>query len=67
MKEEDILYQNGEYWVAKNPIPKLGYEVLKDENMFASIVMRVGEGPAPNLGIERAKSECDKRAQAGGV
>ncbi|MNC15851.1 hypothetical protein D3C75_636840 [compost metagenome] len=60
MKEEDILYQNGDYWIMRNQ--KGYYEIIRDGITHGTVCMVVGEGPGPNLGLDRAKAECDKRA-----
>lgn len=64
MTEDDILYQNGDWWVCRcrGKGKNVWYEVLQNTITHAERRMRIGEGEGPNLGLERAKAECDKRA-----
>lgn len=52
-----ILYQNGRFWVTDTGS---WYEILEDRVTHSRRVATIGYGP--NHGIERAKSECDRRA-----
>lgn len=63
MKESDILFEVGDYWVshAKFANLKKGYIVWKNNLTHSKLVARIGfEG---NEGLERAKQEAVKRAQ----
>lgn len=60
MKESDILYENGRYWVYGNP--KGFYEVMRAGSTHSTRVAIIGNGAAPSLGFERAKAETDRRA-----
>ncbi|WP_025685374.1 hypothetical protein [Paenibacillus maysiensis] len=63
MTEEDILYQNGDYWIRRVQGKRSAYyEVIHDTITHGEVCIIIGEGPGPNLGIERAKAECDKKA-----
>lgn len=56
--EADILYENGDFWIAKN---KRGdYEIYRNGLTHATLHATVGR----NLtnAWERAKAECDRRA-----
>lgn len=58
MSEEDILYQNGYFWVCKD---KRGcYEVYRDTITHAERAAIIGY--KGEEGLERAKSTCDKLA-----
>jgi len=57
MTEEDILYENSDYWVCKS---KNGYEVYKNcitHSTRCAIIGYEGE-----KGLNMAIYECDKRA-----
>lgn len=59
LKESDILYENGDYWVCKS-FAKKGYEVYRigiTNSTRCAIIGFEGEE-----GLKRAKAECDKRA-----
>ena len=57
MREEDILYQNGNYWVCK---AKVGYEVYKDKITHA---VRCGIfGSEGEHWFKRAVHECNRRS-----
>lgn len=59
MKESDILYEKGDYWVCKSE--KKGYEVYKIGVTCSTRCAIIGyEG---NKGLELAKDECDRRAK----
>lgn len=62
MKESDILYEAGNYWVSKAKFANLpkGYVVWETGLTHSRLVARVGfEG---HEGLERAKTEANKRA-----
>ena len=59
MRESDILYQNGLFWVCTT---KRGYEVYRDNNTHAVRVASIGYPGAE--GLRRAIAEADKRASA---
>ncbi len=60
MTEEDILYQNGDYWVCEAPQGKKGFEVYRDTITHAERCAIIGyEG---YYGFALAMKECDKRA-----
>lgn len=60
LKELDILFQIGDYWVCKSKAWK-GYEVMKNGVTHSVRVARIGyEG---KTGLERAKIEATKRAK----
>lgn len=61
MKESDILYENGNFWVTKAKTGK-GFEVYQTGIFLSFRVARIGfEG---SEGLERAKQEADKRARS---
>lgn len=63
MTEDDILYQNGDYWVCA--AAKSGFEVYRDGTTHSTRVAVIGyEGVR---GLERAKLECDERAKSSGI
>ncbi len=56
MRESDILYQSGPYWVCRKG---KGFEVYKDGVTHSVRVASIGfEG---EKGLQRAKAECDRR------
>ena len=62
MKESDILYEVGEYWVSRAKFANIskGYVVWKNNLTHSKLVARIGfEG---NEGLNRAKAEASKRA-----
>jgi hypothetical protein len=60
MKEEDILYENGDYWLCK--ARREGYEVYKSGITHSVRCAIIGyEG---TKGLELGKAECNKRANA---
>lgn len=60
IKEEDIMHENGDFWVLRTD---RGFEVLENTITHAEVRMHIGNGAAPNLGLERAIYECNKRAK----
>jgi len=67
MKEADILYQNGAFWVTRYEFgsgkkrPKtLGYAVWKSGVTHSKLVAEIGYGGS--LGFEKAQWEADRRA-----
>lgn len=67
MSESDILYENGKYWVCRVRHPKSKnyyYEVIRNMTTHGEVCATIGDGAGPQLGIERAIAECDKRANA---
>ena len=57
MKESEILYENGDYWVCK---AKKGYEVYKSGFTHSTRCAVIGwDG---QKGINRAIQEADRRA-----
>ena len=58
LKESDILYEVGDYWVTK--AAKGGYEVYKTGTISSTRVARIGY--KGEKGLKRAKAEADKRA-----
>ena len=64
MKESDILFEVGDYWVSTAKSDGLtwkGYVVWRTDLTHSKLVARIGfEG---NEGLERAKQEANKRAQ----
>lgn len=68
MREEDILYENGNFWVSREQFgtgrfkPKSnGYAV--NENKVTHSVRRHIIGIDGERGMVRAKTECDKLAE----
>jgi len=60
MKTSDILYENGNFWVCRNQQFGKGFEVYKVNGTHSVRVAIIGfEG---QYGLERAKSEADRRA-----
>lgn len=60
LKESDILFEIGDYWVCKSKAWK-GYEVMKNGVTHSIRVVQIGyEG---EIGLEKAKSEAMKRAK----
>lgn len=62
LSEANILYENGDYWVCA--AAKGGFEVYRNTITHAGRCAIIGKGPGPNLGLERAKVECDRLAAA---
>lgn len=64
MKESDILFEVGDYWVSTSKAANLkwkGYVVWENNLTHSRLVASIGfEG---NEGLERAKQEAIKRAQ----
>jgi hypothetical protein len=59
MKPSDILYENGDFWVCR---AGKWFEVYRSGVTHSTRVATIGyEGQA---GLDRAKSEADKRAAA---
>ena len=54
-----MLYQNGRCWVTDTG---KWFEVWEDGVTASKRVASIGYGPAPRLGLCRAKFECDRRA-----
>jgi hypothetical protein len=60
MKESDILYENGKFWVCKSETRK-GFEVYEIGITCSTRCAIIGyEG---EKGLEIAKTECDKRVR----
>ena len=59
MIEEDILYENGYYWVCKS---KNGYEVYKNGITHCTRCAIIGY--EVEKGLNRAIFECNKRANS---
>jgi hypothetical protein len=59
MKESDILYENGRYWVCTST--KKGYEVYRVGTTHSVRCAIIGFEGAE--GFDHAKAECDKRAK----
>lgn len=58
MKEEDILYEQGNFFVLK---AEKGYEVCHNaHNTHSVVVAFIGEHQS--LGLPRAVAECNRRA-----
>lgn len=60
MKESDILYENGNFWICKAIDEKKGYEVY--ENGITHSVRRAIVGYTGKTGLDKAKSYCDRLA-----
>jgi hypothetical protein len=58
MQEEDILYEIGGYWVCMNE--KGWFEVYHNTITHSERCATIGY--KGEIGFERAKMECDKRA-----
>ena len=56
MKESDIIYESGAYWVLR--VPK-GFEVYKNTSTHAERCAQIGA----SYGVQRAIAECEKRAK----
>ena len=62
MKESDILYENGDFWVTKG---KKGYEVYQSGVTHSVRVAVIGwEGEE---GLTKARAEADRRATKGAL
>lgn len=63
MVESDILYETpgGRFWVSRHRPRRRGFAVFRAGLTHSALVASIGNGPAPGLGIERAKSEADRR------
>ena len=59
MKESDILYQNGDFWVCK-ALKNTGFEVYRDGLTHSTRVAIIGY--TGEEGLSRAKAEADRRA-----
>jgi len=60
MKESDILYEKGPYWICAARRFK-GFEVMKNHTTYSIRVASIGfEGEA---GMARAKAEIDRRME----
>jgi hypothetical protein len=55
----DILHETRDFWVSD--AGKRGFEVYRNGATASVRVACIGHGPAPNLGLQRAIAECDKR------
>lgn len=62
MKERDILYQRGAYWVTK---AARGYEVYRTGVTHSTRCATIDF--AGQAGLARAIKECDRRANNGSV
>lgn len=61
LKESDILFEIGDYWICKSETWK-GYEVMKNGVTHSVRVASIGyEG---EIGFEKAKTEAIKRAKS---
>lgn len=62
LKETDILYQNGDYWICKYFRGKehIGFEIYKNGITHSTRCAIIGLGE--NYGLKRAIKECDRRA-----
>jgi len=60
LKESDILYEKGRYWVMK--ALKGGYEVYKTGITHSTRCAQIGF--PGEVGLERAKTEIDRRIAA---
>lgn len=58
MKKSSVLYEVGVHWVRDSG---KNFEVYRICVNHSSRVAIIGYGPAPDLGIERAKAECHRR------
>lgn len=58
-KLSDIAYETHDFWVLS--VGARGYEVMRKGATGSYRVASIGNGPAPRLGIERAKAEADRR------
>jgi hypothetical protein len=62
MKEQEILYENGPFWVCRGQQFGKGFEVYRAGVTHSVRVAVIGyEG---QVGLDRAKAEADKRAGA---
>jgi len=57
LKESDILFEKGDYWVKETP--KGGYKVYKTGITHSTRCAQIGFKGAP--GLQRAKDEIDRR------
>lgn len=64
MREEDILYQAGDFWVCKAPNPNHGFEVYRDGVTHATRCAIIGY--TGDEGLAKAKAEADRRAKLEG-
>jgi hypothetical protein len=62
MRESDILYQRGAYWVCKAPRGRKGFEVYRDSDSGTHAVRVASIGYPGELGLEKARAEVDRRA-----
>lgn len=59
MRESDILYQKGDFWVCKATDASKGFEVYRDGVTHATRCAIIGY--KGDDGLQRAKTECDRR------
>ena len=61
MQERHILHDTGTHWVADNG---RFYEVFRAGTTASTRVASIGYGAGPQLGLERAIHEANKRSQS---
>ena len=61
MKESDIKYENGDYWVLQ---VKTGHEVYKNGVTHSTRCAQIGFGRDMAYSLRRAIGEADRRADA---
>lgn len=60
MIERDIVYENGDYWVCRSGRGFKGFEVYRvgaTHSVRCAVIDYDGQ-----VGLDRAKAECDRRA-----
>lgn len=57
--EAAILFQRGNYFAIR---ARRGFEVYRCGATHAVRCASIGDGPGPNLGLDRAIAECERRA-----
>lgn len=58
-REQDIEHETENFWVLN--VGKRGFEVYRKGTTHSTRCAQIGNGPGPNLGIERAIAECNRR------
>ena len=61
MIADAIVYETPKQTHYVRSVGKRGFEVYRNGAVCAERVACIGNGPAPRLGIERAKLEADRR------
>lgn len=57
--ERDIKHETARFFVLA--VGEKGFQVLRKGPTCSTVVARIGNGAAPNLGLTRAIAECERR------